>query len=149
MFVTDRRAIRAFPILERLVHDIYSKPLPKELQRRAQYEYHLVRGICRLLRRRPDIIVRRTDKSKVFYIGKAEEFERKAHEYMAKTAAYEEIPENRSPLAENLRAVQTLLAYLVSKKALTQKQAKRLGPKLDKLELAHYHGLPKPHKVRQ
>ena len=66
---------------------------------------------------------------------------------MIKTAAYEEISENRSPLAHILQAVQNLLQYLVSKKALTQKKANYLMPKLDKLEFGHYHGLPKPHKV--
>ena len=147
IFVTDPRAREAFSMLERLIQDIYSKPLPKKFQRRARYEYKLVRSICQLLRKRSDILVRRTDKSKVFYIGTVEDFERKAHEYMIKTAAYEEFPENRSPLAHILQTVQNLLQYLVSKKALTQKKANYLMPKLDKLELGHFHALPKPHKV--
>lgn len=147
IFVSDPRAKHAFSTLERLIHDIYSKPLPKHLYRRALNEYRLLRSICRLLRRRPDVVVRGTDKSKVFYIGKAEDFERKAREYMMKSAAYEEMTTGRSPLADHLRAVQNLLDYLVSKHALTSKQAKYLLPKVDKLELGHFHGLPKPHKV--
>ena len=87
------------------------------------------------------------DKSKVFYIGKLEDFERKSQEYMEKTQAYEEIIDQHCPLADNLRSVQTLLDFLMYRHALTKKQKKYLIPKLDKLELGHYHGLPKVHKV--
>ena len=66
---------------------------------------------------------------------------------MIKTNAYQEITDGRCPLAENLRAVQTLLKYLVMKRVLTIQQHNKLSPDLNKLELAHYHGLPKPHKV--
>ena len=55
IFVTDPRAREAFSMLENLIRDIYSKPLPKQFQRRAHYEYKLVRSICQLLRKRPDI----------------------------------------------------------------------------------------------
>lgn len=147
IFASDARVKHALPILERLIRDIYSKPLPFRLQRRAKHEYRIVRSIRCLLRRRPDIVIRRTDKSKVFYVGKLEDFDRKAMDYMIKTEAYEEIQDGRCPLADNLRAVQTLLDYLVSKNALTRKQANKLLPNLSKLELGHYHGLPKPHRV--
>ena len=60
---------------------------------------------------------------------------------MLKTEAYEEIKNGRCPLSDNLYAVQTLLDYLVMKKALTKKQSNRLIPKLHNLELGHYHGI--------
>jgi hypothetical protein len=66
---------------------------------------------------------------------------------MLKTETYEEISNGRCPLADNLHSLQTLLAYLVTKLALTTKQNQRLSPNITTLELAHYHGLPKPHKV--
>lgn len=147
IFASDARIKHAFPIFERLIHDIYSKPLPRRLQRRSKYEYRIIRSIRCLLRRRPDIVIRRTDKSKVFYVGNLEDFDRKAMEYMTKTEAYEEITNGRSPLADNYRAVKTVLDYLVSKNTLTKKQANKLLPNESKLELGHYHGLPKPHKV--
>ena len=74
-----------------------------------------------LIHHRPDIVVRRTDKCKVFYIGKANDFARKTEEYMSKTAAYEKISTGRCPLADIVLAVQTLLNYLLSKNALTKK----------------------------
>ena len=77
IFFADSRGKYAFSMLEQLIRDHYSKPIPKNLSNRAKYEYRIVRSIQRLLKRRPDIIIRRTDKSKVFYIGKLEDFERK------------------------------------------------------------------------
>jgi len=147
IFIGDPRVKQTFSELERILNQLYSKPLSKHVLKRGQYEYKIVRSIQHLLRRRPDIVIRRTDKSKVFYIGKSDDFERKAQEYMLKTQAYEEITSGRCPLADDLRAVQTLLDYLINKNVLTRKQHKQLSPKLDKLELGHYHGLPKPHKV--
>jgi hypothetical protein len=147
ILTADQRARQAFQELEHIFHECKSQKLSKKLKNRAQREYKIVQHILRLIRQRPDIVIRRTDKSKVFYIGKAADFERKAEEYMLKTEAYEEITNNRCPLADNLHALQTLLNYLITKNALTKKQANQLTPKLDKLELAHYHGIPKPHKV--
>jgi len=66
---------------------------------------------------------------------------------MVKTEAYEEITNGRCPLADNLYAVQTLLDYLLKKNALTKQQHNKISPKLNNLQLDHYNGLPKPHKV--
>jgi hypothetical protein len=147
IFTGDPKSRQAFSTLAHILKEIYSKPLSKNVLRRGQYEYKIVQSIQRILRQRPDIVIRRTDKSKVFYIGKADDFERKAQEYMLKTQAYEEMTDGRCPLADNLHAVQTLLHYLMSKNVLTKKQCNKLLPNLNKLELGHYHGLPKPHKV--
>ncbi|CAF1056727.1 unnamed protein product [Adineta steineri] len=135
-----------FQALEHIFHEYQSENISKKLKIRAQREHKIVQYVQRLIRQQSDIVIRRTDKSKVFYIGKAADFERKAEEYMLKTEAYEEIKNGRCPLADNLYAIQTVLDYLVMKKALTKKQSNRLIPKLNSLELGHYHGIPKPHK---
>ncbi|CAF3892197.1 unnamed protein product [Rotaria sp. Silwood1] len=144
--IAGARTIQIFSELERTLHQLQSQKLSKVLGKRAQYEYKIVRSIQRLIHRRKDIVVRRTDKNKVFYIGKAIDFERKAEEYMLKTDAYQEIPDGHCPLADNLHAVKTLLDYLLGKHALTKNQYNQLSPNLKNLELGHYHGLPKPHK---
>ncbi|CAM4845187.1 unnamed protein product, partial [Rotaria magnacalcarata] len=77
---------------------------------------------------------------------KAIDFERKAEEYMLKTEAYQEITNGRSPLSDILCAVQTSLENLVRRQILTSKQQNQIPPKLNQLELGHYHGLPAPHK---
>ena len=109
----------------------------------------MVRSIKQLLRRRPDIVIRRTDKCKVFYVGRAMDFERKTVEYMLKTEAYQQLETNRCPLIDIMKAVQSLLNDLFSKDVLTKKQCRNLLPKINQVELAHYHGLPKPHKVNE
>lgn len=147
IFLGDPRSKHAFSVLQDILKQIYSKPLSINLIKRAGLEYKIVRSIQRLLHQRPDIVIRRTDKSKVFYIGKADDFQRKAQEYMLKTQAYEEITNGRCPLADNLHSVQILLDYLMNKNVITRKQRNKLLPNLNKLELGHYHALPKPHKV--
>ncbi|CAF3432854.1 unnamed protein product [Rotaria socialis] len=144
--ITDIRAKQAFQELKCLLSELYSKSIPRKLTIRAKREYKIVRSIQQLLHCRTDIVIRRTDKSKVFYIGKAIDFERKSEEYMLKTEAYQEITNGRSPLSDILCAVQTLLENLVRQKSLTPKQRNQISPKLNQLELGHYHGLPKPHK---
>ena len=53
----------------------------------------------------------------------------------------------RSPLAKHLSAVQTLLNYLEKVQVITSELRKKISPKLNRLELVYYHGLPKLHKV--
>ncbi len=67
---------------------------------------------------------------------------------MTTTKAYKEISDGHSPLADNLRSVQTLLQNLLQQHAITKELCDRLYPKMNKLELAHFHGLPKVHKVK-
>ncbi|CAF1590743.1 unnamed protein product [Adineta steineri] len=81
----------AFQALELIFHKYQFKNVLKKLKIRAQREYKIVQYVQRLIRQRSDIVIRRTDKRKVFYIGKAADFERKAEEYVLKTEAYEEI----------------------------------------------------------
>ena len=147
MSSSDGRAKLAFAELEPMVHDFYSKPLSRKLHQRAQREHRRAKRLQRLLRGRPDIIVCRIDKNPAFYIGSAAAMAAKAKEYMDTTEAYQEIIDGHSPLADTLRAVQSLLSYLVSKKAITKAQQDKLLPNLNRLELAHFHGLPKVHKV--
>jgi hypothetical protein len=144
----DQRAKQAFQALKDILYQFQSKQLPRKLQMRAQREYKIVQTIQRLLcRQRSNIIICRTDKSKVFYIGKRNDFLCKTQEYMLKTQAYEELTNDQCPLAINYNAVQTLLECFVKKNVLTAKQRNQLLPNKNQLELGHYHALPKPHKV--
>ena len=147
ILITDERAKHAFSALESLFKELQARRLAIKTGIRAQREYKLVKSIQCLLCQRPDIVIRRTDKNKVFYIGKAIDFQRKLEEYMQKVEAYEEMLNNRCPLADHLSAVQTLLNHLENAQVLTIKLRKKISPKLNKLELGYYHGLPKSHKV--
>ena len=48
---------------------------------------------------------------------------------MLQTEAYQEVADGRCPLADNLRAVQAFLDYLVMKNVLSKNQRSQLCPK--------------------
>ncbi|CAF5138169.1 unnamed protein product [Rotaria sp. Silwood1] len=118
MSITDERAKQAFPELEQIINDIYSKPLPSKLYRRARREQRTVKRLQKLLHTRPDIIVRRVDKGEGFYFGNTAEMEYKTEEYMNKTEAYQEVTTDRCPLVHILRSTEAVLDCLVKKKAM-------------------------------
>ena len=99
----------AFPSLKDRLYQLQSRQLPHHLATRARRERALVRSIEALLRQRPDIVIRRPDKRKGFYLGNAADFEHKAMKYMTDTEAYQELTSGRCPLADNYEAVRSLL----------------------------------------
>ena len=122
MSLTDERAQRAFPELENLIRDIYSKPLSRHLRRRARCEHKIVKRLQQIIRQRSsELIICRVDKNPGFYIGKAATIVSKAQEYMTTTEAYKEISADQCPLAENFNAVTKLLNYLFEQQAITKK----------------------------
>ena len=145
--ITDDRAKQAFAALKEILQKLYSKSINKKLLRTVRRNLQILRCLKRMLKDRSEIVIRRTDKSKVFYVGRIDDFTRKTNEYMSKTEAYEEVKTGQSPLPDILQAVQSLLNFMFSKNIFNAKQCRYLSPKMDQLELAHYHGLPKPHKV--
>ncbi|CAF1349824.1 unnamed protein product [Adineta steineri] len=145
--IKDERANKAFSELKQLISDLYEKPLSRTLLRRARRQHKQIKYLQTFLSNRPDIIICQIDKSSGFYIGDATTIELKAYEYMSTTKACKEIVNGHCPLADNLRSVQTLLQHLLQQKAITKELYDKLYPKMDKLELAHFHGLPKVHKV--
>ncbi|CAF4991060.1 unnamed protein product, partial [Rotaria sp. Silwood1] len=146
MQLVEPREKEGFPSLKRILYELQSKKLPCKLEIRARRERKVVQSIINILRQRPDITVRRTDKSKVFYVGNATVFAEKASKYMIETKAYQEISNEHCILSESHHLVTTLLVSLLKKGAINQEQHKNMSPKTDTLELAHLHFIPKPHK---
>jgi hypothetical protein len=138
----------AFPALKDRLYKLQARQLPRNLAIRARRERAIVRSIQTLLRKRPDIVIRRPDKRKGFYLGNAADFERKAMKYMIDTEAYQELTTGHCPLADNYHAVRILLQELLKRRAINQDQHKMMFPNCDTLELAHLHFIPKVHKVR-
>ncbi|CAF4406024.1 unnamed protein product, partial [Rotaria magnacalcarata] len=81
--------------------------------KRLKYKIHLA-----------NTILRKTDKSKVFHLGKVEHYQKKSEEYMEKTKAYQCLGQN----------------------GLLKKQYEQLSIKPNEVELAHLYYLPKAHK---
>jgi len=148
---SDERAKLFLMSLKSLLTKLYKAKLPYQLFRRARQEYLLTKQIQHKLHSTCNkIILRRTDKSKVFHLGSCNDYQQKAIIYMNKTCAYEEVVKNggKCPLVDNLSSVITLLDKLLKNKAINHKQYSVMVPNKDKVELGHLYFLPKPHKVR-
>ncbi|CAF3905745.1 unnamed protein product [Rotaria sp. Silwood1] len=92
-----------------------------------------------------NIILRKSDKSKVFHLGKSEDYHKKSDEYMAKTQAYKCLGTN-DPLPDLIKRTNKYLLDLRLAKWITQKQYEKLCINPNEVELAHLYYLPKAHK---
>lgn len=92
-----------------------------------------------------NIIIRKTDKSKVFHLTKSSHYQKKSNEYMMKTQAYQCI-DNNDPLSDLIQRTNKYLLDLRLIKWLTQKQYEQLCVHANEAELAHLYYLPKAHK---
>ena len=145
--ISDQRAQDFFTAIENLLRQLYTTPLPYKLQIRGKYEHHMIRSIQRQIKQ-SNIIIRPTDKSKVFHLGSTEDHHRKALEYMQKTNAYEEVLNGVNPYLDHLRAVLALIDPLLKNKAINLEVWKhKMRPDPKTIELAHLYFIPKPHKV--
>ncbi|CAF4725581.1 unnamed protein product, partial [Rotaria sp. Silwood2] len=100
--ISDKR-IQEFSIdLNNLLKRLYTKKLSRKLRIRAKREHKLIISIRRYLRQHQEVILRRTDKSKVFHLGDTDHYHVKVVQHMQETEAYEEITSNISPLTTNL-----------------------------------------------
>ena len=149
-FYVSEKRVQAFSYdLKQLLQNLYTKKVARKLFIRAKREHKLILGIRRYLHQNQHIILRRTDKSKVFHLGDANDYQEKVLQYMQETEAYEEIISGISPLADSYQQVVSLLdrLYHAEKPLLSRKQYEYMYPKFDETELGHLYFLPKPHKV--
>ncbi|CAF4298282.1 unnamed protein product, partial [Rotaria sordida] len=92
-----------------------------------------------------NVILQKSDKSKVFHLGKAEDYRKKSKEYMDKTQAYKCLG-TEDPLPGLMQKTNKYLLDLRLAKWITQKQYELLNIKPNGVELAHSYYLPKAHK---
>ncbi|CAF1530196.1 unnamed protein product [Rotaria sordida] len=92
-----------------------------------------------------NIIIRKSDKSKVFHLGKLEDYNKKSEEYMDKTKAYKCL-DTENPLPNLIHRTNKYLLDLRLAKWITQKQYEKLCINPREVELAHLYYLPKAHK---
>ena len=129
------------------LREVYSALISNRFVRRACHENRLVRSIRHQLKNSTTIL-RKTDKSKVFYLGHADDYHRKAMEYMNKTAAYQEITTGINPCNDHVQVVLSLIDPLLNKGAINLKIWRaNMRPSINQIELAHLYFNPKPHKV--
>ncbi|CAF2028125.1 unnamed protein product [Rotaria magnacalcarata] len=102
--------------------------------KRLKYKIHLA-----------NTILRKTDKSKVFHLGKVDHYQKKSEEYMDSTKAYQCLG-TIDPLPDLIQRTNKYLLDLRLAKWITQKQYEQLSIKPNEVELAHLYYLPKAHK---
>jgi hypothetical protein len=92
-----------------------------------------------------NIILRKTDKSKVFHLGTVDHYRKQSDEYMSNTKAYVCLDTN-DPLPSLIERTNKYLLNLRLAKWITQKQYEQLCVNTAESELAHLYYLPKAHK---
>ncbi len=111
---------------------------------RTRQELKLIKSIESKLRK-GKYILRFTDKSGIFHLGHAKDYEQKAEAYRQKTNAYIELESN--PLWPIFDKVVHLLNNLRSKDHIRAWQLNEMMSKRNKVALAYLYFIPKPHKV--
>ncbi|CAF4184366.1 unnamed protein product [Rotaria magnacalcarata] len=90
-------------------------------------------------------ILRKSDKSTVFHLGKVEDYQKKSKEFMDKIQTYKCIGIT-DPLPDLILRTNKCLLDLRLVKWITQKQYEQLSIKPNEVESAHLYYLPKAHK---
>ncbi|CAF4074483.1 unnamed protein product [Adineta steineri] len=121
------------------IHTNFRLPIPKKrnylrIVKRLKHKFRL-----------SNVILRKTDKSKVFHLGTLEHYQERSDEYMDRTQAYQCIGTN-DPLLDLIQRTNKHLLDLRLAKSLTQKQYEQLCVQIDEAELARLYYLPKAHK---
>ncbi|CAF2963639.1 unnamed protein product [Rotaria sp. Silwood2] len=106
-----------------------------ELQQMKSIKHRLKKG---------KYILRVTDKSGIFHIGHAIDYEKKAEAYRQNTGAYIELEFN--PLWIVFDKVVHLLNDLRKKRHILSWQLDKMMPKRETVELPYLYFIPKPHK---
>jgi hypothetical protein len=139
------------PIIKQFIQEIeirlyqrYMAPLSYRDIYRTRQELKLIKSIESKLKK-GKYILRFTDKSGIFHLGHATDYEQKAEAYRQKTGAYIELESD--PLWPIFDKVVHLLNNLRLKDQIRALQLNKMMPKRDKVALAYLYFIPKPHKV--
>ena len=130
--------------LETYLDQQYMAPLSYLNIYRTRKELKLIKSI-QFRMKKEKYVLRVTDKSGIFHLGQAADYERKAQAYQEKTGAYIEL--ENDPLWTVFDKVVCLLNDLRSKDRIRVWQLNKMMPKRDKVALAYLYFIPKPHKV--
>jgi hypothetical protein len=127
------------------LYERYMTPLSYLNANRARQELELMKSIQHTLKKRKDILGV-TDRSDIFHIGHATDYEQKAEAYGQKTGAYIELATDS--LWTIFDKVVHRLNDLRSKKQITARQIHEMMPNREKFELAYLYFIPKPHILK-
>ncbi|CAF2243612.1 unnamed protein product, partial [Rotaria magnacalcarata] len=131
--------------------DLFSVPIPSNLQQRALYEKHLLQSIRYSLNANNLILRRTADNMNTFYLGNLQEFETKAYDYLSKSDAYKVLLNKdkgnsgqqwQGQLKEMVESMNLLLESLKNHKAINIDLFNRLLVDASKVKLPCLYFLP-------
>ncbi|CAF1366556.1 unnamed protein product, partial [Rotaria sordida] len=144
---SDQRAKDFFTDIENLLRRLHTNILPPKLLARAQHEHRIMKSTRRQLKK-SNVIIRITDKSKVFHLGSVQDYHEKALQYMQDTNAYREITSGINPCHDHVQTVLALIDPMLKKREINLELWKQyMRPNPMTTELAHLYFIPKPHKI--
>ncbi len=126
------------------LYERYMTPISYLNTYRARKELKLIKSIQYRIEKEK-YIIRVSDRSGIFHLGHAKDYEQKAEAYRHQTSAYIEL--ESYPLWPVFDKVVHLLNNLRSKDHIRVWQLDKMMPKRDKVALAYLYFIPKPHKV--
>ncbi|CAF1672949.1 unnamed protein product, partial [Didymodactylos carnosus] len=133
--------------IENLLRRLHTNILPPKLLARAQHEHRIMKSTRRQLKK-SNVIIRITDKSKVFHLGSVQDYHEEALQYMQDTNAYREITSSINPYQQHVQTVLALIDPMLKKREINLELWKQyMRPNAITTELAHLYFIPKPHKV--
>ncbi|CAF1513675.1 unnamed protein product [Adineta ricciae] len=121
----------------------YFAPVPYKDQMQSLEQLHIATTIRKTIKQNK-LILRRTDNGHNFYIGSANEYEKKVQNFFQDTKAFEELPEN--PLDQIVDKAIELLNHLRQKGHISKQQYDEMVPDRTETELPHLYFNPKTHK---
>ncbi|CAF2084607.1 unnamed protein product [Rotaria magnacalcarata] len=131
--------------------NLFSTPIPSNIQQRALHEKHLVQSI-RFSFNKQNLILRRTaDNKNTFYLGNRKEFEAKANDYLMKSDDYTIFlstykcnvsPQEHGELKQMIESMNDLLMRLKTNKSITDDLYHRLLIDASKVKLPYLYFLP-------
>ena len=147
MSIKSPQAVEFLASLKNLLRQLLTKPLSRRLRSRAKHDHEMVKNIRRI-RNKEDIVIQKTDKSKVIHLASAQNYHQKSMEYMQKTSAYRELESGINPYMNHLSQVLALIDPLLQKGTIDFNIWKQsMYPDAKTIELAYLYFIPKPHKV--
>ncbi|CAM2711106.1 unnamed protein product [Rotaria socialis] len=131
--------------------ELFSVPIPSNLQQRALYEKHLLQSIRYSLNENNLILRRTADNMNTFYLGNLHEFETKAYDYLSKSDAYKVLLNKDTDnggqqwqieLKQMVESMNLLLESLKNHKAVNIDLFNRLLVDASKVKLPYLYFLP-------
>jgi len=143
------------PDIQQLFDDSFSLPISSALEERVLYEKQLIKLIRHQIKRDGLILRRTADDNNTYYLGRFNDFNFQANEYIQNSISYEiikiidETNTEQQQLVEIIRSIDLALEILHRRKLITEEHLSTLKiNKKSNINLPYLYFLPKTHQVQ-